>query len=183
MEAIVQPDHQAFIETQARQGATESIRRRAEILLRYDEGRSTREVAGLVGLSTSRTGYWRRAYLREGLAIFPEGEPGAAPNAEAASDGIAGIDRKTLKKIGRLSREVRDVLGQKMKRKYREIESSEAFAAFVDYADKQRKKLKKELKKKGLKKKQVKFLREQVVRLEAQLNKADKLLAKIEKGG
>lgn len=58
----------------AERATTAAMRRRAEVLLLYDQGLSTQEVAEQVGLSASRTRYWRRRYLFEGLQIFAGSE-------------------------------------------------------------------------------------------------------------
>ncbi len=46
--------------------------RRARLLLLYDSGLVTREVAQRAGLSPSRTRFWRRQFLLRGLSIFPQ---------------------------------------------------------------------------------------------------------------
>lgn len=63
--------------------------RRARLLLQYDEGLATREVAQRVGLSLSRTRFWRRQFLLRGLSIFPQPlyqpDPGIGPFNDARS--------------------------------------------------------------------------------------------------
>ena len=51
---------------------TERYQRRARLLLLYDRGLPTREVARAAGLSPSRARYWRRQFLLRGLSIFPQ---------------------------------------------------------------------------------------------------------------
>ncbi len=46
--------------------------RRALLLLFYDGGLATREVAHRAGLSPSRTRFWRRQFLLRGMSIFPQ---------------------------------------------------------------------------------------------------------------
>ena len=58
------------IEALAQRATTPAMRRRAEVLLLYDQGLPTQEVAEQVELSASRTRYWRRRYLFEGMQIF-----------------------------------------------------------------------------------------------------------------
>ena len=53
---------------------TAAMRRRAEVLLHYDQGLSTQEVAERVELSAGRVRYWRRRYLFEGMQIFAGSE-------------------------------------------------------------------------------------------------------------
>ena len=49
----------------------ETLRRRARLLLLYDNARPTREVAAEVGLSRSQARYWKHLFLLKGIAIFP----------------------------------------------------------------------------------------------------------------
>jgi hypothetical protein len=67
---------------------TAAMRRRAEVLLLYDLGLSTQEVAEKAELSTSRTRYWRRRYLFEGMQIFAgfELESDPAPQESPTAD-------------------------------------------------------------------------------------------------
>jgi CHAD domain-containing protein len=65
----------AQIESLAAHGSTAAIRRRAQLLLLYDQGLPTREVAEQVDLSASRTRFWRRRFIFEGMAIFAENTP------------------------------------------------------------------------------------------------------------
>jgi transposase-like protein len=58
------------------------MRRRAEVLLLYDQGLPTQEVADQVELSASRTRYWRRRYLFEGMQIFAGSELESPPAAQ-----------------------------------------------------------------------------------------------------
>lgn len=60
------------IETLVTHGSTQAIRRRAKLLLLYDDGLTTVQVAEQVDLSTSRTRYWRRRFVSEGMEIFTE---------------------------------------------------------------------------------------------------------------
>ena len=70
MGALIDTVDRAQIETLAMHGSTAAIRRRAQLLLLYDQGLPTREVAEQVDLSPSRTRYWRRRYISEGMDIF-----------------------------------------------------------------------------------------------------------------
>jgi CHAD domain-containing protein/transposase-like protein len=70
------------IEGLATRGALPRIRRRAQLILLYDDGLQTKDVAERVGLSRSRTRYWRRQYQSKGVGIFPE----------VAQRGEAGIE-------------------------------------------------------------------------------------------
>ncbi len=71
MHALLDPRQVPFLTALARDGAAQAIRRRARLLLLYDEGRSTADVAQSVGLSPGRVRYWRRQFQRHGLRVFP----------------------------------------------------------------------------------------------------------------
>jgi CHAD domain-containing protein len=62
--------------------------RRARLLLLYDRGLATREVARAAGLSPGRTRFWRRQFLQQGMAIFPQ--PLYQANPDIASFAAAG---------------------------------------------------------------------------------------------
>jgi CHAD domain-containing protein/transposase-like protein len=51
-----------------------SVQRRARLLLAYDQGSTTAEIALEVGLSEGRVRSWRRAFEVRGMAIFPDEE-------------------------------------------------------------------------------------------------------------
>jgi CHAD domain-containing protein len=77
----------AQIESLAASGSTAAIRRRAKLLLLYDQGLQTREVAQQVDLSASRTRFWRRRFIFEGMAIFAENTPTSeTPSASPSTD-------------------------------------------------------------------------------------------------
>ena len=73
MGTLIETADRAQIEALAADGSTAAIRRRAQLLLLYDEDLPTREVAEQVDLSLSRTRFWRRRYIFEGMQIFSEG--------------------------------------------------------------------------------------------------------------
>jgi CHAD domain-containing protein len=66
----------------AERATTAAMRRRAKVLLLYDQGLPTQEVAEQVELSASRTRYWRRRYLFEGMQIFAGSELETPPSSE-----------------------------------------------------------------------------------------------------
>ncbi|TES88890.1 MAG: helix-turn-helix domain-containing protein, partial [Anaerolineales bacterium] len=72
MGTLIDSADRAQIEAQAAHGSTVAIRRRAKLLLLYDQGLATREVAEQIGLSESRTRFWRRRFIFEGIRIFAE---------------------------------------------------------------------------------------------------------------
>ena len=51
---------------------SEIDRKRAEILLGFEEGLSMRTVAERVDAPVQRVLYWRREYLKRGLSLFDE---------------------------------------------------------------------------------------------------------------
>ena len=72
MGTLIDSADRAQIEAQAAHGSSTAIRRRAQLLLLYDQGLPTREVAEQIGLSESRTRFWRRRFIFEGMQIFAE---------------------------------------------------------------------------------------------------------------
>ncbi len=271
MDRLLQDAQVAALEELAANGPTEHVRRRARILLMYHAGKTTREIAESVGLTTGRVAYWRREFRKRGMDIFPSPEgapkpesapsvtespkamkktaakpkaakPKAAKAKKAAKPKAAGPKaakpkaakpkaakpkaakakaakpkaakakkaakpkaakskaakpkaakvKKTakpkaaplsgglLRKAEKVVMGVADVLGKKAIKQLDAITSQESFQEFVAYVRKQRKKVLKQLDAKGLKKKQIKFLRKQLKELEAQIAKAEKLLQKLE---
>ena len=68
--------------------ASEIFRRRANLLLLYHAGNTTREVAPQVGLSLGRTRYWRRQFFLRGMEIFvprQRGSPPSVPDSPATT--------------------------------------------------------------------------------------------------
>lgn len=73
----------------------DSARQRARVLLLYQEGRGTVEIAEALDMSPSRVRHWRRAFLNEGLGIFQsvldeielggDGRPAMAEDRESAT--------------------------------------------------------------------------------------------------
>lgn len=49
---------------------TDIDRRRAEILLAFEAGKSMREIAEQVDAPVQRVLYWRREYLKRGMGLF-----------------------------------------------------------------------------------------------------------------
>jgi len=70
MGTIIASADKAQIEALAAHASTNTMRRRAQLLLLYDQGLDTQAVADQVELSASRSRYWRRRYLFEGMQIF-----------------------------------------------------------------------------------------------------------------
>lgn len=70
-ERLLKPEQRNQINIYLSEALSETLRRRAQILLLYDKGKSTREVAQAVGISPRRTRYWRRQFQLKGMMIFP----------------------------------------------------------------------------------------------------------------
>ena len=56
----------------AKEGPNAPIRRRAEILLLYDRGLKTGEVAARMSQTPHTVLRWRREYRKDGMAVFPQ---------------------------------------------------------------------------------------------------------------
>lgn len=70
--------------TLAKQTAERAVRQRALLLLFYDEGQTTRQIAEQIDLSVGRVRHWRRAYLQRGWGIFPAEIPLAERKVETS---------------------------------------------------------------------------------------------------
>ncbi|MFV1980233.1 MAG: polyphosphate kinase 1, partial [Rhodothermia bacterium] len=88
MNALLSPQNMEAIEAIASQSGSVAERRRARILLLYQEGKRTREIAEAVDMSEARVRYWRRAFVSQGTEIFS-----AEPVRERATSGSGdGLD-------------------------------------------------------------------------------------------
>jgi len=90
----------AQIEALAADGSTAAIRRRAQLLLLYDQGLPTREVAEQVDLSASRTRFWRRRFIFEGMAIFAENTPKSEAPQPSQTNGESSDPQLLPETIG-----------------------------------------------------------------------------------
>ncbi len=90
MKPLLQPEQIRALERIAAQGERAALCRRARILLLYHDGKTTREVAGAVGLSEDRVRYWRRQFRRNGMVLFPDAAVRLPRNGSPASDGAPG---------------------------------------------------------------------------------------------
>src|SRR5262249_55339763 len=88
---LVGASDRAMLEQVADDTPDEGLRRRARLLLLYDDGLLTHEAAGEVGISGGRARYWKRQYHARGMAIFCHGHPApaAAPETDAPVDAPA----------------------------------------------------------------------------------------------
>ena len=77
---LVGASDREMLEQVANDTPDERLRRRARLLLLYDDGLPTTEVAREAGISRGRARYWKRQYHARGMAIFFDGHP--APSEE-----------------------------------------------------------------------------------------------------
>lgn len=70
-ERLLSPEQREQVNLYLSKALSETLLRRAQILILYDEGRSTRDVARAVGISPRRSRYWRRQFTLKGMKIFP----------------------------------------------------------------------------------------------------------------
>src|SRR3990170_1138486 len=97
MEIFLDANQKSQLTALAMSGASASIRRRAQLLLLYDDGLDTREVARRVGLSPGQTRYWRRRFRAIGLEIFAETfhRPAGASQPVQDEQGQTELDLST----------------------------------------------------------------------------------------
>lgn len=67
---LLNPEQQAILEKIAEQ-APERIRKRARLLLLYNEGHPTRQVSQQTGISSGRARFWKRQFKQHAMSIFP----------------------------------------------------------------------------------------------------------------
>jgi CHAD domain-containing protein len=67
---LLDTEQQAKVQEIALNGLSAALRRRAFIVLLYNEGQPTRQVAQDVGMSAGRVCYWRRQFRARGMEIF-----------------------------------------------------------------------------------------------------------------
>jgi CHAD domain-containing protein len=79
---LLSPDQRRKLEALAFGSLSDVLRRRAEILLLYDEGQPTRQIARSAGRSRGRVRYWRRQFRIKGMDIFPMTETSFSPQVE-----------------------------------------------------------------------------------------------------
>ena len=84
-----QRDH---IENIIAQNASGSLYRRARVILLYDEGLATHQVAEAVGISHSGCRYWRGRFAKEGMAIFGGSLPEFSRLTDFDADDLPGAE-------------------------------------------------------------------------------------------
>jgi hypothetical protein len=84
-EHFLGPEQRGELEAISTGNYPDSERKRARILILYDEGHFTRDIATEVGLSKGRVRYWRHQYQLRGMAIFPDFSAGKFVEPASAS--------------------------------------------------------------------------------------------------
>ncbi len=81
MPDLINPEHHDTLVHLAANSPSAPVRRRATLLLLYDAGHATAEVARKAGLSVSSVLRWRRLYREQGMGVFPASayQPAPAP--------------------------------------------------------------------------------------------------------
>jgi len=69
-EQFLQPDQISALEELVKKAGLLTLQRRARILLLHNEGKDTREISKVVGLSLRTVQYWRKEFLDRGMEIF-----------------------------------------------------------------------------------------------------------------
>ena len=93
--SLLDPQEKEKLEALALTSPNPALRRRASILLNYNEGQATRQVAEHVSMSHGRTRYWRRQFLMRGMEIFTSRRRTAIPQAspDSVSKPVDGEER------------------------------------------------------------------------------------------
>jgi CHAD domain-containing protein len=86
---LLKSEERTQVEALAMRAGSPAVRRRAQVLLLYDDGLPTREVAERAGLSRGRARFWRGRYQKQGLEVF-SGQSGAPQPASADTGEPAG---------------------------------------------------------------------------------------------
>ncbi len=84
MSDLLNPDEIATLARLAQHTEDEAARQRAQVLLLYQDGRGTNDIADELEMSPSRVRYWRRAFLSEGLEIFKQALEDGAPRGDGS---------------------------------------------------------------------------------------------------
>ncbi len=71
-DSLLSAEQRVQIEELIANAPSGSLLRRAQVLLLYDDGLPTREVAGFVGISRRGCRYWRSRFYNEGMTIFDD---------------------------------------------------------------------------------------------------------------
>lgn len=164
MTAFLNPDDLDTISKLAKSDASETLQKRAQLLLGYEEGLKTAEIAEQVDLSPGRVLYWRRRYLRDGMDVFGDAVTDSDRESDkpAAKAPLAKLIKRARRaeKEGDVAEAVIEELGEGIER-----------------AEKRRRKLKKGLK--GAKKKKASRAKSKLGKLDKRIKRARKTLRKL----
>ena len=114
---LLQPEQRQWLEDLAVNDAEDSLKHRARVVLGFDDGQKTREIAEAIGISASSVRYWRGAFREKGMDIFPESEeprqeatvtvepenvlklPPATSTSDSAVDSQTAVDSFTIDEL------------------------------------------------------------------------------------
>ncbi|HSF80014.1 MAG TPA: CHAD domain-containing protein [Anaerolineales bacterium] len=92
-QGFLTPEQREQLEQILRADLPERWGRYARLILLYDEGQATHQIAPSVGLSRSRVRYWRRQFLARGMATFPGYSQTLASGTEEEPAALKEPDR------------------------------------------------------------------------------------------
>jgi hypothetical protein len=93
--ALLNPTQRQYLEALHRDGQADTLRRCAQIVLLYDDGQPTRQVAQAVGRSRGRVRYWHRQFRDRGMAMFPALPPVTMSAATHSTRASMPLPRQT----------------------------------------------------------------------------------------
>ncbi len=165
MTEFLKPDDVHVLEQLAASEQSETIQKRALLLLAYEAGKKTADIAEEVELSPGRVLYWRRRYLKEGLAAFGDAHLGV----EEESDEEGETKPLSLAKLTKAARKAKKGGGRKRARK--------ALAGGIKAAEKRRRTLKKNARRAS--KKKTSKIKDRLKKLNGRIKKAKRTLRKM----
>jgi len=68
------PQQQALLQAIANQAESERLRKRAQILLEYHAGLTSKQIAEQLGISERSVRYWRQLFMQRGMDIFQQSQ-------------------------------------------------------------------------------------------------------------
>ena len=151
-----------------------AYQRRAQLLLGLEKGFSISEVSTQVGLAESTVRRWQNAYLKQGLAVFPD-----LPTPPSEENGQ--VEKARAKENGNEKAETVDML-EEAKEQLRILKKKgkkKPIKSYLKQLKRQRKNLMKYVKDMKPKKAQKKKYRNHLESLDAHISKARKVLNKI----
>jgi hypothetical protein len=135
------------LDTLAQDETNPSLQKRARILLLYNQGMSTDAIADQIGLSASRTRYWRRQFVLRGLDIF-----GPLPGDNLEEDVEPAPEARPPRSKDELAKKVKSIK-KKLKSKKLKGKKARKLKARLKSLEKEASRLGKKRKKKAKKEK------------------------------